>query len=268
MQRTCDQGVQPKACTFDNTAWQSASLWFSTICVEQRYWAEAKARISRLQRSLTARLDATGRNRLLSPVIAPKPRIPTRRAEPRRWTFDEMAAELPETNLPTELWDGELVRSPSPSFFHQEIVARFHKLLDAWVEQHRLGKTAFAPLDMVLAPRRAVQPDVIFISKERSGITGARVQGAADLVAEVLSPGSRRRDRLDKRDHYEQHGAQEYWLIDPEARTVEVLFLERGEYQLVGRWQPEEQAASRLVNGFKVSVNALFGSGLSVKSED
>lgn len=176
-----------------------------------------------------------------------------------------MAAELPETNLPTELWDGELIMSPAPSFFHQEIVVRFYKLLEAWVEHHRLGKTALAPLDMVLAPRRSVQPDVIFIAKERLGIIGERVEGAADLVAEVLSPGTRRRDRLDKRDLYEQHGVKEYWLIDPEARTVEVLFLERGEYQLVGRWQPEEQAASRLLKGFKVPVRRLFEGALGAE---
>jgi Uma2 family endonuclease len=179
-----------------------------------------------------------------------------------------MVAELPETNLPTELWDGELVMSPAPSFFHQEIVARFYKLLDAWVGEHRLGKTAIAPLDMVLTPHRAVQPDVIFISNERLGIIGERVEGAADLVVEVLSPGSRRRDRLDKRDLYEQHGVKEYWLIDPEARTVEVLFLERGEYQLAGRWQPGKQAASRLLKGFKVQVGELFGSPGSVKGGD
>jgi Uma2 family endonuclease len=164
-----------------------------------------------------------------------KPRVPARRAEPRRWTFDEMAAELPETNLPTELWDGELVRSPSPSFFHQEIVARSYKLLDAWVEQYRLGKTGIAPLDIILTQRRVVQPDLFFVSNERRGILTDRLRGAPDLVVEVLSPGTRRRDRLDKRDLYEQHGVKEYWLIDPEALTVEVLFLERGEYQLVGR---------------------------------
>ena len=175
-----------------------------------------------------------------------------------------MAAELPETNLPTELWDGELVMSPAPSFFHQEIVVRFYKLLEAWVEQHRLGKTALAPLDMVLAPRRSVQPDVIFIANERLGIIGERVEGPADLVAEVLSPGTRRRDRIDKRDLYEQHGVKEYWLIDPEARTVEVLFLERGEYQLTGRWQPGEQAASRLLKGLKVPVRVLFEGAVSV----
>ena len=80
-----------------------------------------------------------------------------RPAEPRRWTFAEMLAELPETNLPAELWDGELVRSPAPSFFHQKIVDRFHDLLKAWVREHKLGETIIAPLDMVLAPRRSAE---------------------------------------------------------------------------------------------------------------
>jgi Uma2 family endonuclease len=171
-----------------------------------------------------------------------------------------MAAELPETNLPTELWDGELVRSPAPSFFHQEIVDRFHDLLKSWVRQHRLGKTGFAPLDMILTSRRVVQPDVFFVSNQRLGIVTDRLRGAPDLVAEVLSPDSRRRDRIDKRDLYEQHGVKEYWLVDPEAQTVEVLFLERGEYELVGHWQPGESAASRLLKGFKVRVGDVFGS--------
>lgn len=171
-----------------------------------------------------------------------------------------MAAELPETNQPTELWDGEIVVSPSPSFFHQEIVVRFHDALRAWVAEHRLGKTGLAPLDMILTSRRVVQPDVFFVSNERMGILSDRLRGAPDLVVEVLSPDSRRRDRIDKRDLYEQHGVREYWLVDPEAQTVEVLFLERGEYQLAGRWRPGEQAVSRLLPGFEVPVGGLFGS--------
>jgi len=120
---------------------------------------------------------------------------------------------------------------------------------------------------MVLAPHRSVQPDVIFIANEHLAIIGERVEGAADLVAEVLSPGTRRRDRLDKRDLYEQHGVKEYWLVDPEARTVEVLFLERGQYRLVGRWS-EGQATSRLLRGFKVPFQDVFGSAVSVKGPD
>jgi Uma2 family endonuclease len=195
---------------------------------------------------------------LIVSVIAAKTKPTTKKSATRRWTFEELAAELPESNQPTELWDGELIMSPAPSFFHQEIVTRFYKFLDAWVAKERAGKVSLAPLDMILAPRRAVQPDVVFISNERRAIIGDKLTGAADLVAEIISPESRRRDRFDKRDLYEQHGVKEYWLIDPEAQTVEVLHLVRGEYQLVGRWHPGENAASKLLPGFKVPVGDLF----------
>lgn len=181
-----------------------------------------------------------------------------RKWKERHWTFAELAAELPESNLPTELWDGELIMSPAPSFFHQRVVARFYKLLDAWVAGHGLGETGIAPIDMVLSPHRATQPDVLFISRERLSIIRSSVMGAADLVAEVISPESRRRDRIDKRDLYEQHGVLEYWLIDPEAETIEVLHLSGGEYQLAGRWGPGGQAQSRLLEGFTVSVSELL----------
>ena len=109
--------------------------------------------------------------------------------------------------------------SPAPSFFHQKIVARFYKVAGRLGRRSTgWGKTALAPIDMVLTTRRATQPDVVFISNEHLGIIKERIMGAADLVAEVISPGSRRRDRIDKRDLYEQHGVHEYWLIDPKPR--------------------------------------------------
>ena len=194
-------------------------------------------------------------------MITTKPRTPTKKSKERRWTYDELVAELPESNLPTELWDGELIMSPSPSFFHQKIVDRLHDYLKAWVRRHQLGESCTAPLDMVLTPRRTTQPDIIFVSNARLKIIEKAVMGAADLVVEVISPGGRTRDRIDKRDLYEQHGVREYWLVDPEARTVEVLYLEAGEYVLVGRWHSGESAQSRLLKGFAVPVAPLFGEG-------
>ena len=87
-------------------------------------------------------------------------------------------------------------------------------------------------------------------------------------MADVLSPATRCRDCLDHRDLCEEHGVKEDWLIDPGAWPVEALFLERGEDQLVGRWPPEGQTASRFLKGFKVSVRKLFGCVVSVKGED
>ena len=180
-------------------------------------------------------------------------------AEPRRFTYDQLVAELPETNRPCELWDGELIMSPGPSCRHQTISHRFHRLLEDWVTAQELGEVFGAPLDMVLAPHQVVQPDVMFIHRDRRHIIQRTLEGPADLVAEVLSLGGRTRDRIEKRDLYEQYGVREYWIIDPEAQTVEVLCLEAGRYQLAHRWRPGETAESRLLTGFHVEVDRLFG---------
>ena len=139
--------------------------------------------------------------------------------EKRLYTYDEVVAEFPETNQPCELWDGELVMSPSPSFFHQEIVGRFYYQLYEWVTKHKLGKVIGAPIDMILSPHRVTQPDVAFIAKDRLGIIGRVINGPVDLAAEVISLGNRNRDRIEKRDLYEQYGVKEYWIIDLAGST-------------------------------------------------
>jgi Uma2 family endonuclease len=176
----------------------------------------------------------------------------------RLYTYDELVAEMPETNQPHELWDGELIMALAPFFDHQKTVLRFYRKLDDWVSARNLGEVIASPIDMVLSAHRAVQPDVAFIAKERLAIIQRAILGPADLVAEVVSLGGRNRDRIEKRDLYEQHGVKEYWIIDPEPETVEVLALVNGRYELVQRSLPGETAASRLLPGFQVSVGYLF----------
>jgi Uma2 family endonuclease len=178
--------------------------------------------------------------------------------DPRRYTYDELVAEFPESNQPCELWDGELIMSPSPSFFHQRVVARFFKQLDAWVSTRTVGQAVLGPIDMVLSAHLVVQPDVAFIATERLSIIKRAIHGPVDLAAEVVSLGNRNRDRIEKRDLYEQYGVKEYWIIDPEAETAEILFLENGRYQLVIRASAGQSAPSRLLPGFGCSVDSLF----------
>jgi Uma2 family endonuclease len=117
----------------------------------------------------------------------------------RLYTFDELQVEFSESNQPLELWDGEMIMAPAPSFRHQEIALAFYRRLHDWVTQRSLGKVIAAPIDMVLSPHRAVQPDVAYISKNRLGIIQNQIRGAADLVCEVISLGTRQRDRPRKR---------------------------------------------------------------------
>jgi Uma2 family endonuclease len=177
----------------------------------------------------------------------------------RRITYAEWLAEYPESNQPCELWDGELVMSPAPSFYHHQIVFRFQRALHDWVAVRQLGEVVSAPIDMVLSPHRTTQPDVAFVAQARLSIVQRAIMGPADLVAEVVSLEGRTRDRIEKRDLYEQHGVKEYWIIDPEAETVEVFHLgEDQQYRLVGRSRRGEKALSELLHGFEAAVDDLL----------
>ncbi len=169
-----------------------------------------------------------------------------------------MVAELPETNLPMELWDGELVMSPTPVPDHQRIVYRFTKLLEEFVGAKGLGEVFISPLDVILGQRRVVQPDVFFIAKARLNLVTDRVRCAPDLTVEVISEGTWKRDRVEKKDLYEQHGVREYWIVDAEARTIEVFALDRGTFKLASKAEVGETASSKLLSGFKVTWSQLL----------
>lgn len=171
----------------------------------------------------------------------------------RLWTFDEMAAKVPESNSPTELWDGEVVMSPAPTPSHQQIVLNFASLLKDYVAGSRVGRVFVSPIDVVLSQRRAVQPDVIYISTARLSIVQEVIRGVPDLVAEVVSQGSWKRDRVEKMGLYEQFRVAEYWIIDPEAHAMEVFALGKTGYQLHSRADLDQTAASSLLPGFAAS---------------
>ncbi len=176
----------------------------------------------------------------------------------RLWTFDEMLAELPETNQPTELWDGELIMTPSPTPYHQDALARLEHAFRRFVEPRQLGRIYFAPLDVILTKRRVVQPDIVYIARANEAIIKDRIRGVPDLLVEIISPGSWRRDRIEKKALYEQHGVKEYWIVDLEAQTIEIWALKSGSYELAGRFGPGDKARSRLLDGFQVAVNEIL----------
>ncbi len=179
-------------------------------------------------------------------------------AEPRRYTYDELIAERPESNQPSELWDGELIVSPAPSLLHQKVALAFYRRLHEWVSAHNLGEVYAAPLDMVLSPHCVMQPDVAFLAHDRLGLARRAIEGPADLVGEIISLGGRDRDCIQKRDLYEQHGVKEYWIIDPEPHTIEVLFLDPAGYRRLGCFRSGDTACSEFLPGFCVPVDLPF----------
>jgi Uma2 family endonuclease len=188
----------------------------------------------------------------MTPAALPRPKAK------RLWTYDEMVAELPETSLPTELWDGEIIMSPAPHPDHQRIVRGFFLKLHRFVEERKLGEVLFSPVDVVLTRHRAVQPDVLFVSKGRLDIIQNHLTAAPDLAMEVISEGSWERDRIQKKALYEQFALPEYWIVDPDSRSIEVFALVNGSYQLHGKVSGTEQVGSKLLSGFDVSFSDLI----------
>ena len=122
-----------------------------------------------------------------------------------------------------ELLNGELVMPPAPLTGHQMISMALASRLYLYVDEKGLGTVVAAPIDVVLSDTDVVQPDVLFVSSQRSQIvTRENVRGAPDLVVEILSPATEERDRTVKLGLYAQHGVIEYWMVDPDAKTVSV----------------------------------------------
>ncbi len=177
----------------------------------------------------------------------------------RLWTYDEMVAELPETSLPVELWNGEIIMSPAPHPKHQDIVLNFAQRLKAFAAGGKLGKVYVSPVDVVLTQRRVVQPDVLFITRNRLEIIKDRIDGVPDLAMEVISETSWQRDRIQKKALYEQFGLPEYWIIDPDSETIEVFALIKGLYQQHSRAVGAQIAKSKLLPGFSLTFKDLLG---------
>lgn len=159
-----------------------------------------------------------------------------------------------------ELIEGELIMVPSPDTEHQDIVGNLFRALSAHVTKHRLGKVYVAPLDVVLGDEEeVVQPDILYISPERRGIiTREEIRGAPDLVVEVLSPSTAQRDRTLKKKVYARHGVQEYWIVDPQAQTVEVYEWRPKGFERIGLYGAEQTLTSRILPTLRIPLREIF----------
>lgn len=142
-----------------------------------------------------------------------------------RYTYDDYM-RLPDGER-YEVIEGELLLTPVPSFRHQRILSHLHFRLYAFVEAPGLGMVVPAPTDVILDAENVVQPDLLFVAKERLAIidTTGGVHGAPDLVVEILSPSTVGRDQGVKRALYSRYGVRECWFVDPDTQSIEVLTL-------------------------------------------
>lgn len=158
-----------------------------------------------------------------------------------------------------EVLEGELMMVPAPSTKHQKISGRIYRIMANFVLENSLGDIFDAPTDVVLADDIVVQPDILFISKERLNIIGEQaIMGPPDVIVEILSPSSSFNDSVRKRELYQRHGVKEYWLVFPDEKAIEVLTLENSVYREFSSAKGEGKVKSKVIEGVEVDMKEVF----------
>lgn len=177
------------------------------------------------------------------------------------WTYEDYL-RLPEDGNRYEVIRGHLFVTPPPIYDHQFVLWSLGQTLGRFVHEHRLGIVLTAPFAVRLPARigNPVEPDLVFLRTEQRPRSGDRFfQGTPDLVLEVLSPSTRRRDRTIKLEAYRDAGVPEYWLVDPEDRTVVVQVLgEDRRYDELCRSGEGDTVRSAVLPGLEIRVGEIF----------
>jgi Uma2 family endonuclease len=173
-------------------------------------------------------------------------------------TYEEFR-QLPDDGKRYELIGGEVHLTPAPNTKHQCVVHNLDIALSLYVQKNKLGDVWEAPLDVRLTENTALQPDLVFVSNARAGtIQEDWIAGAPDLVVEVLSPSTAAYDRATKLPIYAEAGVPEFWLIDSQAKTVEVLRLQGKKYFVDATLAGDQVLTSNLFPGWQLPLRDLF----------
>jgi Uma2 family endonuclease len=173
------------------------------------------------------------------------------------WTYEDLL-RLPDDGKRYEIIEGMLYEMPSPLLAHAQVIANLIAALLPVVA--RLGGRWFtAPLDVFIPGGNPVQPDVIVILPDGAARTVRRgVQGPPDLAIEVLSPSNRGHDRLTKRALYARAGVREYWIVDPENRSIDILTLHLDAFHRIQTASAADRLESPLLPSLSIAAADIF----------
>lgn len=175
-----------------------------------------------------------------------------------KFTYEDYL-HLPDDGKRYQIIEGELFVVPAPSPYHQDTSRKLLLLIADFIRKHELGKVYYALCDVILSHEDVVQPDIFFIFHGREHIiTDKNIQGAPDLVIEILSAHTAKLDKIQKRKLYQRFKVSEYWLVDPERKEIEVLVLKEGNYDSLGVFGGEDCFESSLLKGLKVYLKSIF----------
>jgi Uma2 family endonuclease len=168
---------------------------------------------------------------------------------------------FPDDGRRHELIGGEHYVTPSPVRKHQRVSARLQHSLGPFVDENRLGFLYSAPFDVILSDEDVVQPDLLFVSRQRTAIEQDHgIVGAPDLVVEILSESNRKTDEITKRKLYEWAGVLEYWVVDPVLETVKIYRLDGGIYERIAELSVEagDRLETPLLPGLAIALARIF----------
>lgn len=187
-------------------------------------------------------------------MTATRPRIP--------YTYDDYRTLPEDMSRRYELLHGDFYRVPAPTTRHQQILSNLNTLVREHVKSRQLGIVLFAPVDVILGQgyaREVVQPDLVFVAESRRAMVKLHgIEGPPDLVAEILSPGSAERDRGYKLTMYARHGIAEYWIIDPDTRTLDVYRAGPAQYLAPIRYGERDIMPCALLQDLQIALTEVF----------
>lgn len=183
----------------------------------------------------------------MAPVVADK----------KKYTYEDYL-KTPEDKR-YELIEGELLMTPSPIPQHQRISRKIEFILEKFVTENNLGEVFYAPCDVYFDAENVIQPDILFISKDRLDIIGEKnIQGAPDFVIEIISESSAYRDMVQKKKLYAKFGVKEYWIVIPDEGLVEMYILKDNTYQPYKTYTKDDILESPYLKGLKIELKAIF----------
>jgi Uma2 family endonuclease len=158
-----------------------------------------------------------------------------------------------------QLIEGDLVMAPSPNISHQDIAGRLYRMIGNFLDTHPLGRVFIAPADVHLSDLNVYQPDLLFVRKENHSIIEEHgIEGAPDLVVEILSKTSVKYDLGVKRTVYARTGVEELWIVDPAKRTLALYRLGENADTPAATYRAKQQFTSTLLPGLAIDLAAVF----------
>ena len=171
----------------------------------------------------------------------------------KRWTYEEYSRLNDDQRY--EVIDGNLLMAPAPDTWHQDYSRKLFRIIDRFATAQKLGEVFYSPIDVILDAENTVQPDLVFVAAANLNFIQRRgIFGVPDLLVELVSPSTVRRDRYDKRDLYARFGVKEYWIGDPANKALEILALKQGRSELHRCAEENGQLTSLVLAGLEFDL--------------